>query len=89
MTEGFQIARRLRGCEILGFGPTTADKHVREGLLPKLISVGARAKGWPVHELYAINRARAAGWSDERIRELVRELERARQEQAPTVAEAA
>jgi prophage regulatory protein len=42
------------------------------------VPIGARAVGWPEHEVTAINAARIAGKSDAEIRELVFRLEAAR-----------
>ena len=51
---------------------------IQEGLFTPPVSIGARAVGWPDHEIEAINAARIAGKSDDYIRELVSRLVAAR-----------
>lgn len=51
---------------------------IQQGLFPRPVSIGARAVGWPDHEVACINAARIAGKSEEEIRELVSRLESAR-----------
>lgn len=51
---------------------------IDEGLCTRGVPIGARAVGWPEHEIDAINAARIAGKSDDEIRLLVKELEAAR-----------
>lgn len=55
---------------------------IRQGLFSKPVSIGPRSVGWPDHEVNAINVARAAGKSEEQIRELVNRLHAQRQEMA-------
>ncbi len=55
---------------------------VKDGLLPPLIKISARASAVPVREIEAVNAARIAGRSDDEIRALVRRLQAARA-QAP------
>jgi len=45
------------------------------GLFTHPVAIGARAVGWPEHEVAALNAARIAGWTDEQIRALVVRLE--------------
>lgn len=51
---------------------------IAQGLLTRPVSIGARAVGWPEHEIDAIVAARIAGKSDDEIRDLVSKLESAR-----------
>lgn len=53
---------------------------IRAGLFPAGVSIGQRAKGWPLEEVFAINAARIAGKSDKEIRELVQLLHTKRAE---------
>lgn len=53
---------------------------IRAGLFTKPVPIGARAVGWPSEEVKAINAARIAGQSDEKIRELVQHLHAKRSE---------
>jgi len=51
---------------------------MQQGLFTQPVLIGARAVGWPSHEVAALNTARIAGKSDEEIRALVVKLEAAR-----------
>lgn len=57
-----------------GLPKTTIYDGIREGLLTRGVSIGARAVAWPEHEVDAINAARIAGKSDAEIRDLVQRL---------------
>ena len=56
--------------------------EIASGLYPKRVKIGKRAAADIEHEAVAINRARAAGKTDDQIRALVRELELARKSAA-------
>ncbi len=51
---------------------------IQVGLFTRPVSIGARAVGWPEHEVAALNAARIAGKTDAQIRALVVALEVAR-----------
>jgi prophage regulatory protein len=51
---------------------------IQQGLFTRPVSIGARAVGWPEHEVAALNAARIAGKSDDQIRVMVAQLEAAR-----------
>ena len=55
---------------------------IREGLFPRGVAIGQRARGWPAADVSAINAARIAGKSDAEIRELVKRLHAKRAELA-------
>ena len=61
-----------------GLSRSTLYLRISQGLWPKPVSLGARAVGWPAHEVAALNAARIAGKTDEEIRALVTKLEAAR-----------
>lgn len=61
-----------------GLCRSTIYLRIAEGLWPKPVSLGARAVGWPAHEIASLNAARIAGKTNEDIRQLVAELEAAR-----------
>lgn len=61
-----------------GSSRSTIYLHVKQGLWPKPVKLGARSIGWPSSEVTAINAARIAGMSDNEIRALVIKLECAR-----------
>lgn len=65
-----------------GLSRSTIYLRISQGLWTKPISLGARAVGWPSHEVSAINLARIAGKTDEEIRALVVKLEAARKQVA-------
>lgn len=51
---------------------------VAANLFTEPVAIGARAVAWPEYEVAELNAARIAGWSDDAVRELVRQLELAR-----------
>jgi prophage regulatory protein len=51
---------------------------VKHGLFTSPVPIGARAVGWPEHEVAALNAARIAGKDDKEIQALVTKLEAAR-----------
>ena len=53
---------------------------IRAGFFTNGVAIGQRAKGWPDHEVNAINAARVAGQTDADIRELVKALHARRTE---------
>jgi prophage regulatory protein len=55
-------------------GRSTCFDRVREGLLPTPIALGPKSKVWAEHEVQEVLRARLAGWDEDRIRVLVREI---------------
>jgi prophage regulatory protein len=61
-----------------GYSRSTIYLRISQGLWTKPVSLGVRARGWPAHEVAALNAARIAGKSDEEIRALVVKLESAR-----------
>jgi prophage regulatory protein len=61
-----------------GLSRSTIYLRIAQGVFTRPVSLGARAVGWPAHEVTAINAARIAGKSEPQMRELVRELEVAR-----------
>lgn len=69
--ESIKILRLPAALERLGMGETSYRNAMGEGLLPKLIPVGARAVGVAEHELNQVIRARIAGLTDDEIRKLV------------------
>lgn len=58
-------------------GRTELFDQVKSGLVTRPVKIGAKSV-WPEHELEALNRARAANWSESQRRDLVRALEEAR-----------
>jgi prophage regulatory protein len=61
-----------------GRSRSTHYLDIQQGLFTRPVSIGARAVGWPEHEVATLNDARIAGKSDDEIRALVARLESAR-----------
>lgn len=56
----------------------TRNSHyhdIKIGLFTRGVKIGGRSVAWPAHEVNNLNAARVAGWSSDRIRDLVRRLE--------------
>lgn len=51
---------------------------INVGLFTRPVAIGARAVGWPEHEVDALTAARIAGKRDDEVRALVVRLEAAR-----------
>jgi prophage regulatory protein len=66
-----KILRLPAALERLGMGETSYRTSMADGLVPKLIPLGARAVGVPEHEINQVIRARIAGFSDAEIKRLV------------------
>ncbi len=64
-----------------GYSRSTIYLRIAQGLWTKPVSLGARAVGWPAHEVDALNAARIFGKTDTEIRELVELLHTKRKEQ--------
>jgi len=61
-----------------GLSRSTIYLRIAQGVFTHPVSLGARAVGWPAHEVTAINAARIAGRTEAQMRELVSALESAR-----------
>ena len=61
-----------------GLARSTVYLRIEQGLLPKPVSLGGKAVGWPASEISQINGARIAGKSNEEIKRVVDELENQR-----------
>ena len=61
-----------------GLSRSTIYLRIAQGVFTHPVSLGARAVGWPAHEVTAINAARIAGRTEAQMRELVSALEAAR-----------
>jgi prophage regulatory protein len=61
-----------------GRSRSTHYLDIQQGLFTRPVSIGARAVGWPEHEVATLNDARIAGKTDDEIRALVARLEAAR-----------
>jgi prophage regulatory protein len=71
----------LRLPEVLRLRGRSRSTHyldISQGVFTRPVPIGARAVGWPEHEVEALNEARIAGMDDADIRTLVANLEAAR-----------
>lgn len=72
------ILRRKQVQSRTGLSRSTIYLRIAQGVFTHPVSLGARAVGWPAHEVAVLNAARIAGKSDSQIRDLVAKLEAAR-----------
>lgn len=72
--ESIKILRLPAALDRLGMGETSYRTAMADGLVPKLIPLGARAVGIPEHELNQVIRARIACLPDADIRKLVERI---------------
>jgi len=80
MTPDIQFIRSNEVHKILALGRTAVDCGIADGVIPPRISLGKRAAGFLKHELEVVIVARAAGRSDEEIKNLVTQLVLSREE---------
>ncbi len=79
MTDNVEpLLRRPSVQHASGQSRSTLYLRISEGLWTRPVSIGPRAVAWPATEVAALNEARIAGRSDEEIRALVTQLEKAR-----------
>jgi len=57
--------------------------QIRRGLMPQGVNISTRAKAWPDFELDQVFNARVAGYTDDRLRQLVQQILAARHEMLP------
>ncbi len=74
----YAILRLPAVLQARGRSRSTHYLDIEQGLFTRPVSLGARAVGWPEHEVVALNEARIAGRDDAEIRSLVRDLEASR-----------
>ena len=78
-----RVIHRLPALQaVFDLAQSTIYLHVSQGLLPKPVSLGPRAVGWPADEIDQIINARIAGKSEGDIKSLVVSLTAARQQAA-------
>ncbi len=74
-----QLFRRPTVTALTGKSRSTLYRDIKKGLFTKPINIGGDRVAWASNEVQAINQARIAGKSDEEIKQLVADLESARQ----------
>jgi prophage regulatory protein len=80
MEQHTAFLRLPRVKDRVGMGRESLYGRVRNGTFPPPLKIGARASAWLEHEVEAVNAARVAGKSDDKIRMLVAQLVAARKE---------
>lgn len=78
--QGLTIIRRPQVDRKRGTSKSSTYLDIQRGTWPPPIRLGARARGWLLHEADAVLRARAAGASDDELRALVKRLVAQRRE---------
>jgi prophage regulatory protein len=81
------ILRLRETCKVRGRAPSTHWSDIADGLCTRGVHTGPRSVGWPESEIAAINRARVAGWTEDEIKQIVVELDAARNDTAGLTAE--
>jgi prophage regulatory protein len=64
--------------QAIGFSRTTLYRYIERGLFPKPVKIGGDRVAWPANEVQLLNQARISGKTEEQIRELVKQLHKAR-----------
>lgn len=70
----YKIIRKPEVLNITGWSKNTLYNRIHEGLFPTQIHLGARARGWVLHEVQLILAAMIAGQTHEEIRSLVTKI---------------
>ncbi len=79
----FSIDRLPQVKAATGYPRATLYAKIKAGLFVRPVAIGARAVGWPAHEVAAMNAARICGKTDDEIRALVARLEADRKALVP------
>lgn len=79
------ILRKPEISSITGLNNTSQFYHIKDGLLPPYIKLGARSVGLMKFEVDAVMAARAAEHTDEQIKALVRRLVDQRKQSANAI----
>ena len=74
-----RIVRKPEVLEILGISKSTLFNRIQAGLLPPSINLGGRACGWLEEEIQSVLMALVANRKPDAIKELVKDLVKARQ----------
>lgn len=82
MISKTQILRKPEVIKMTGLSSTSLFEKQKSGLFPTSISLGSRAVGFIEFEIQALLAARAAGHTDEQVKELVTLMIAKRKEQA-------
>ncbi|MGQ8365313.1 helix-turn-helix transcriptional regulator [Glaciecola sp. 1036] len=80
LNNEINILRKPEVIKITGLSNTSIFERTKDGLFPSSVSLGGRAIGYIEHEIRAVLTARAAGHSDQQVRELINSLHKQRLE---------
>ena len=83
--NGLRFLRMPEVCDRRGLSRPTLYRHIADGVFPPPVKLGAKASGWPEHEVEAITDAVSGGATAEQLRELVSSLMAERQQRAEVV----
>ncbi|MDB5846352.1 MAG: phage transcriptional regulator, AlpA, partial [Rhodoferax sp.] len=72
------LLRKPAVLSLTGMGATTLYDRIKKGLFTSPIKIGVRLSGWLAREVAELNRALAAGKTEDEIRAIVKDLEAAR-----------
>lgn len=67
----------------IGRGDTAISADIKEGLITEPIKYGPRSNMWPSYEIEQLVAARVAGYTNDQIRELVKQLHEKRKHLVP------
>ena len=76
--QNLKFIRRKDVLAVLPLKATALYHRMQEGLFPKPVSLGARAVGWPEHEVQHVLSALLSGCDEVEIRKIVSSMESAR-----------
>ncbi|MFT4058463.1 MAG: AlpA family phage regulatory protein [Legionella sp.] len=79
------LLRRPQVQSTSGLSRSTLYLRISQGLWTKPVSLGERSVAWPESEIMALNAARIAGFPNDDIRVLVKQLEASRSQIAKGV----
>lgn len=76
----FKLTRKDQARPLWACGKTLFQEKINDGLIPPPIKIGARAVAFYDHEINATLAVTIAGYTDEQIKEFVRDLVAKRQD---------
>lgn len=78
--ERFKVIRKPEVLELICLSTSSLERQIKQNFLPPPFSLGCRSVGWFEHEIISVIKARAAGKSDDEVKELVLNLVKLRSE---------
>ncbi len=71
----FKIMKLSEVISLSGFKRSTIYLRIKKGLITRPVQIGKRSVGWPSNEIHTLIKAAIAGFSDNDIRIIVKNLE--------------